>query len=104
MVSATRRLLLLASALLATAACSTGGEAPGLSPRSAGYVSAERHRTAMTTRVSLSLPLESSEPAVDKDRLLSEGPAGPDIAGRRDGMGGGSGVKKRPRGGAQAQV
>src|SRR5258706_5298477 len=56
MGSANLRLLLLASALLATAACSTGGEAPGLSPRSA-----ERHRTAMTTRVSLSLPLESSE-------------------------------------------
>ena len=95
MGSANLRLLLLASALLATAACSTGGEAPGLSPRSAGYVPAERHRTAMTARVALSLPLESSEPAVDKDRLLPDEPAVPDIAGRWTGMWSGLGVMNR---------
>ena len=86
------RLLLLAGALVATAACSTGGEAPGLSP---GYVPAERHRTAMTTRVALSLPLESGEAAVDKDRLLPDEPAVPDIAGRWTGVWSGFGVMNR---------
>jgi hypothetical protein len=89
------RLLLLASALLATAACSTSGEAPGLSPRSAGYVPAERHRMAMTTRVALSLPLESGEAAVDRDGLLPDEPAVPDIAGRWTGVWSGFGVMHR---------
>jgi hypothetical protein len=94
MGSANLRLLLFASALLATAACSTGGEAPGLSPRSAGYVPAERHPTAMATQVTLSRP-ESSEPAVDWDRLLPDEPAVPDIAGRWTGMWSGLGVMNR---------
>ena len=88
------RLVLIAAALLATAACSTGGEGPSFSPLSAGFVPAERHSPAMTTRVALALPLESGEAAVDRDRLLEE-PALPDIAGRWSGVWSGTGVMHR---------
>jgi hypothetical protein len=86
------RLLLLAAVFLSIAACSVGHEVPGLSPRAAGY--AEHHRPA-TTRVALSLPLESSDGAVDRDQLLPDEPALPDIAGRWTGVWSGSGVTTR---------
>ena len=88
------RLLLLAGAVLSTVACSTGGEAPGLSPLSSGFVPAQRHRPA-ATRVALTLPLESGEVAVDRDRVLTDEPALPDIAGRWTGVWSGFGVMTR---------
>src|SRR5258708_24168971 len=57
----------------------------------------------MTPRVSQSLPLESSEPAVEKDRLLPDEPAVPDIAGRWTGMWSGLGVMNRRVSVAQAE-
>ena len=87
------RLLLLAGVLLSTAACSVGHEAPGLLPRDAGH--AAHHPPVVTTRVALSLPLESSDGAVDRDQLLPDEPALPDIAGRWTGVWSGSGVMTR---------
>ena len=88
------RLLLLASALLSAAACSSG-EGPGLSPLSAGSFPAERPRPAMTMRVALTLPVESGDGAVGKDPLLTDEPAVPDIAGRWTGAWSGFGVMTR---------
>jgi hypothetical protein len=85
------RPLLLASTLLSIAACSTRGEAPGLAP-SAGLVPAERPRTATTVRVALALPGESSDGPMDRDRLLTDEPTVPDIAGRWTGVWSGFGV------------
>lgn len=87
------RLLLLAGVFLSTAACSVGHEVPGLSPRAAE--NAGRYQPVVTTRVALSLPLESSDGAVDRDQLLPDEPALPDIAGRWTGVWSGSGVMTR---------
>ena len=95
MSRANLRLLLLASALLSAAACSTSGEGPGLSPLSAGFFPAERPRPAMTMRVALTLPVESRDSAVGKDPLLTDEPALPDIAGRWTGVWSGFGVMTR---------
>ena len=87
------RLLLLAGLFLSTAACSVGHEVPGMSPRAGEYT--EHHRPLVTTRVALSVPLESSDGAVDRDQLLPAEPALPDIAGRWTGVWSGSGVMTR---------
>ena len=76
------RLWLLASVLASTAACSTGGKGPVGWPPSMGFAPIERPRPALAMRVALTLPVESSEGAVGKERLLTDEPAVPDIAGR----------------------
>lgn len=88
-------LLLLASVLLPMAACSTRGEGPAFAPRSARLAPAERPRVAATMRVALTLPVESSDSTVDRDRLLTDEPTVPDIGGRWTGVWSGVGVMNR---------
>jgi len=90
----TLRLLLLASALVATAACSTRAEAPRLSPLSPG-ASAQPRRTPATMRVALALPLDSGEGGAALDQLRSDEGEVPDIAGRWTGVWSGFGVMSR---------
>jgi hypothetical protein len=92
MVSANLRLLLLASALATTAACTTGVEAPAWSPLSSA-APIDRPRP-LASRVVLSLPLEAPE-GMSRDRLLPDEPAIPDIAGRWTGVWSGYGVMTR---------
>jgi predicted small lipoprotein YifL len=89
------RLWLLASVLASTAACSTGGKGPVWWPPSTGLAPIERPRPALAMRVALTLPVESSEGAVGKERLLTDEPAVPDIAGRWIGVWSGFGVLTR---------
>jgi hypothetical protein len=98
-----RLFLLLASALLAMAACSTGGEGPAFAPRSARLAPAEHPHTAATLRVALTLPVESGESAVDPARLLTDEPTVPDIAGRWTGVWSGFGVMSRRMSVARAE-
>ena len=88
------RLLLLASVLLPMAACSTGGEGPAFAPLSARPVPAE-HLRAAAMRVALTLPVESGDGAVDRERLLTDEPTVPDIGGRWIGVWSGFGVMNR---------
>ena len=92
---ANHRLLLLASAVLSMAACSTSGEGPGWPPAANGPAGAERHRPALVMPVALRLPVESGDGAVGKEQLLPEEPAVPDIAGRWTGVWSGLGVMTR---------
>jgi hypothetical protein len=95
------RLMLLASALAMTAACTTGVEAPVWSPLSPGVAAIERPRP-LASRVVLSLPIEAPE-AVGRDRLIPDEPAVPDIAGRWTGVWSGYGVMTRRVSLAQAE-
>ena len=87
-------ILLLAGALLSTAACSARVENPSVSPLSAGFVPA-RPRPVATVRVALALPLESGEGVVGKDQLQPDEATMPDIAGRWIGVWSGFGVMSR---------
>lgn len=93
MGSANLRLLLLASALATTAACTTGVEAPVWSPLSSSAAAIDRPRP-LASPVVLSLPLEAPE-GVTRDRLLPDEPTIPDIAGRWTGVWSGYGVMTR---------
>jgi hypothetical protein len=95
------RLLLLASALAMTAACTTGVEVPVWSPLSPGAAAIERPRP-LASRIVLSLPIEAPE-AVTRDRLIPDEPAIPDIAGRWTGVWSGYGVMTRRVSLAQAE-
>jgi hypothetical protein len=86
MGSSNLRLLLLASALLSIAACSTKSDGP---------VPAGRPWAAPTMRVALTLPVESGEITVGKERLHTDEGAVPDIAGRWSGVWSGFGVMSR---------
>ncbi len=97
------RLLLLASALASTAACSTSREGPVRLPLSSGFAPIERPRPALAMRVALTLPIESGDGAVAKERLLPDEPAVPDIAGRWTGVWSGFGVMTRRVSLAQAE-
>ena len=98
------RLLLLASALASTAACSTSGEGRRVWwPAASELTSIERPRPALAMRVALSLPVESSDGTVATDRLIADEPAVPDIAGRWTGVWSGLGVMTRRVSTAQAE-
>src|SRR5438309_280230 len=97
------RLLLLASALVSTAACTTGGEGPGWWPAASELTPMERPRPALAMRVALSLPVESGDGTVARDRLIADEPAVPDIAGRWTGVWSGLGVMTRRVSTAQAE-
>jgi len=97
------RLLLLASALASTAACTTGGEGPGWWPAASELTPMERPRPALAMRVALSLPVESGDGTVARDRLIADEPAVPDIAGRWTGVWSGLGVMTRRVSTAQAE-
>ena len=90
----TLRLLVLASALVSTAACSTREEAPRPAPLSPGPAVHPRW-TPLTMRVALALPMESGEGAAALDRLRSDEADVPDIAGRWTGVWSGFGVMSR---------
>jgi len=87
-------LLLLASALVSTAACSTRVEAPRLSPLSPSAAAYPRW-TPATMRVALALPMESGEGANALDRLRNDEADVPDIAGRWTGVWSGYGIMSR---------
>ena len=89
------RLWLVAGVLGATAACSTGGEAPGWLSSSSRLMPIERPRPVLATRVALSLPVEADDVSVGKERLFIEETAVPDIAGRWTGVWSGYGVMTR---------
>ena len=93
-MSGTLRLLLLASALVSTAACSTRAEGPRLSPLPHGATVHPRW-TPATVRVALSLPTESGESPAVLDRLRNDEAEVPDIAGRWTGVWSGFGVMSR---------
>src|SRR5207302_6265004 len=84
-----------ASALASTAACTTGGEGPGWWPAASELTPMERPRPALAMRVALSLPVESGDGTVARDRLIADEPAVPDIAGRWTGVWSGLGVMTR---------
>ena len=86
MARANLRLLVLASALLSAAACSTRADLPAL---------AERPRPPVTMRVALTFPVESGEITVGKERLHADEGTIPDIAGRWTGVWSGVGVMSR---------
>ena len=88
---ATFRLLLLASALLSTVACSTSAQGPV----PAGFLPASRPRPVTAMRVALALPMESGESGVTKDQLRADEAAVADIAGRWVGVWSGFGVMSR---------
>jgi len=90
----TLRLLLLASALVSTAACSTRAEAPPLSQRSPGAAGQPRS-TPATMRVALAIPMEPGEGVTARDRLRNDEADVPDIAGRWTGVWSGFGVMSR---------
>jgi hypothetical protein len=89
------RLLLLMSALLSMAACSAKVDPPGAAPLTTGFVPTARPRPPVTIRVALALPLDSGEGAVDRDQLLGDEAALPDIAGRWTGVWSGFGIMAR---------
>ena len=89
------RLLLLAGALLSTAACSARVES--------SFVPTARPRPPATMRVALALPLESGEGAVGRDQLSGDEAATPDIAGRWTGVWSGLGVMSRRMNMARAE-
>lgn len=89
------RLLLLAGALLSTAACSATVESPSAPSLTAGFAPAARPRPPATMRVALALPPESGEGAIGRDQLLGDEAATPDIAGRWTGVWSGFGVMSR---------
>ena len=97
------RLWLLLGVLAATAACSTGREAPSWLSPSLDLVRVERPRPALTTRVALSIPVEPDDVSVGKERLLSDEAPVPDIAGRWTGVWSGYGVMTRRVSVAQAE-
>ena len=100
---ASLRLLLLASALASTAACSISGEGPVWWPAASELAPIERPRPAFAMRVALTLPVESGDGAVGKERLIADEPAVPDIAGRWTGVWSGLGVMTRRVSTAQAE-
>src|SRR5262249_48755631 len=87
------RLLMLASALVLTAACSTRAEPPRLSPLPPG--AAAPRWTPATVRIALALPMESGDGAIALDRLRNDEAEVPDIAGRWTGVWSGFGVMSR---------
>jgi len=103
----TPRLLLLASALLSTAACTTSREWVGRSAYPTRLVPVEHHLFARTMRVALPLPVESQDVAVGREhqrgRVGFDEPAVPDIAGRWMGLWSGFGVMARRMSTAQAE-
>lgn len=101
------RLLLLASALLSAAACTTSRELAGRSAHPTQLAAAEHHLFAMTMRVALPLPVEAQDLAVGREHLRGgarfDEPAVPDIAGRWMGLWSGFGVMARRMSTAQAE-
>ena len=93
-MAGTLRLLLLANALVWTAACSTRAEAPSLLPLSPGAAGHPRW-TPATMRVALALPRESGEGATALERLQNDEADVPNIAGHWTGVWSGFGVMSR---------